>query len=151
MSLDARGTTGPARLQQVFDSDAIRAGRGVRRAPAAAVRDAVRGGRLAPGTRLPSSRRLASDLGLARDTVADTYGDLVAEGWLTARRGSGTLVTDRMIDRPIPVRPAAEPSGDPCYDLIPGNPDLTAFPRAAWLKATRRALAAAPDDAFRLR
>ncbi|MER5596611.1 PLP-dependent aminotransferase family protein [Streptomyces sp. NPDC002265] len=126
----------------------IRAGRGVRRALAAAVRDAVRSGRLAPGTRLPSSRRLAADLGLARNTVADAYGDLVAEGWLTARRGSGTLVTDRMIDRPIPVRPAAEPSGDPCYDLIPGNPDLSAFPRAAWLKATRRALAAAPDDAF---
>ncbi|MFG2480820.1 PLP-dependent aminotransferase family protein [Streptomyces fagopyri] len=120
----------------------------MRRALAAAVREAVRSGRLAPGTRLPSSRELAADLGLSRNTVADAYGDLVAEGWLTARRGSGTLVADRMIIRPILARSAAEPSGDPCYDLIPGNPDLTAFPRAAWLKATRRVLAAAHDDAF---
>ncbi|WP_443077950.1 MocR-like pyridoxine biosynthesis transcription factor PdxR [Streptomyces sp. NBC_01450] len=146
--LAARGTTSPARLRQAFESDLIRAGRGVRRALAAAMRDAVRSGRLAPGTRLPSSRRLAADLGLARNTVADAYGDLVAEGWLTARRGSGTLVADRTITRPVSVRSSAQPPGEPCYDLIPGNPDLTAFPRAAWLRATRRALAAAPDDAF---
>ncbi|WP_345657125.1 MocR-like pyridoxine biosynthesis transcription factor PdxR [Streptomyces siamensis] len=146
--LGARRTTSPPRLRQVFESDVIGAGRGVRRALAAAVRDAVRSGSLTPGTRLPSSRQLAADLGLARNTVADAYGDLVAEGWLTARRGSGTLVTDRMITRPTLVPSDSEPSGEPCYDLIPGNPDLTAFPRAAWLKATRRALAAAPDDAF---
>ncbi|MFG2960897.1 PLP-dependent aminotransferase family protein [Streptomyces sp. NPDC048291] len=126
----------------------IRAEGGVRRALAAAVREAVRAGRLTPGTRLPSSRRLADDLGLARNTVANAYGDLVAEGWLTARGGSGTLVTDSMITRPAPGRSAAEPSAETCYDLIPGSPDLTAFPRAAWLKATRRAVAAAPDDAF---
>src|ERR1700689_2894981 len=55
-----------------------------------ALRDAVRTGRLGPGTRLPSSRALAADLGLARNTVAEAYGQLVAEGWLTARQGSGT-------------------------------------------------------------
>lgn len=128
--------------------DLIRAGRGVRRKLAEAVREAVRTGHLAPGTRLPSSRQLATDLGLARNTVADAYADLVAEGWLTARRGSGTLVADRMITRPILARSAADPSGDFCHDLIPGSPDLAAFPRAAWLRATRRALAAAPDDAL---
>lgn len=136
----------PVRPEQI--SAAVTAGRGVRRALAEAVREAVRTGHLAPGTRLPSSRQLATDLGLARNTVADAYADLVAEGWLTARRGSGTLVADRMITRPILARSAADPSGDPCYDLIPGSPDLAAFPRAAWLKATRRALAAAPDDAL---
>ncbi|MGW0209017.1 MocR-like pyridoxine biosynthesis transcription factor PdxR [Streptomyces sp. NPDC003233] len=146
--LGARTTISPAQLRQAFENDLIRAGRGVRRALAEAVRDAVRTGHLAPGIRLPSSRQLAAELGLARNTVADAYADLVAEGWLTARRGSGTLVADRMITRPMLARSAAEPSGDPCYDLIPGNPDLTAFPRAAWLKATRRALAAAPDDAL---
>ncbi|WP_139216326.1 GntR family transcriptional regulator, partial [Streptomyces sp. CC77] len=57
-----------------------------------AIREAVRAGRLAPGTRLPSSRALAADLGLARNTVADAYAELVAEGWLTARQGSGTRV-----------------------------------------------------------
>ncbi|MET8412409.1 PLP-dependent aminotransferase family protein [Streptomyces sp. NPDC005195] len=120
----------------------------MRRALATAVREAVRAGRLAPGTQLPSSRQLAADLGLARNTVADAYADLVAEGWLTAHRGSGTRVADRITPRPILARPTVEPSGTPCYDLIPGNPDLTAFPRTAWLKATRRALAAAPDDAL---
>ncbi|NEW77418.1 GntR family transcriptional regulator, partial [Streptomyces rhizosphaericus] len=58
-------------------------GTGVRDALIRALRDAVRGGRLAPGTRLPSSRSLAADLGIARNTVADAYGELVAEGWLT--------------------------------------------------------------------
>ncbi|MFF0794285.1 PLP-dependent aminotransferase family protein [Streptomyces spiralis] len=126
----------------------VRAGRGVRRALAEAVREAVRTGHLAPGTRLPSSRRLAADFGLARNTVADAYADLVSEGWLKARRGSGTLVADRMITRPVLARSATEPHGDPCHDLMPGKPDLAGFPRAAWLKATRRALAAAPDDAL---
>ncbi|MGW3248140.1 MocR-like pyridoxine biosynthesis transcription factor PdxR [Streptomyces sp. NPDC001070] len=120
----------------------------MRRALADAVREAVRTGHLAPGTRLPSSRRLATDLGLARNTVADAYSALVAEGWLSARRGSGTLVADRMINQPILARSAADRSGNPCHDLIPSSPDLAAFPRAAWLKATRRALAAAPDDAL---
>ncbi|MEU6082263.1 PLP-dependent aminotransferase family protein [Streptomyces sp. NPDC047108] len=68
---------------------------GVRAALIGALRDAVRTGRLAPGTRLPSSRSLAADLGLARNTVADAYAELVAEGWLMARQGSGTRVADR--------------------------------------------------------
>ena len=50
----------------------------------------MRSDRLAPGTLLPSSRALAAELGLARNTVADAYGQLVAEGWLTARQGAGT-------------------------------------------------------------
>ncbi|MGE5134430.1 MAG: GntR family transcriptional regulator, partial [Gemmatimonadota bacterium] len=57
-----------------------------------ALRDAVSSGRLRPGTRLPPSRALAADLGLARNTVADAYSQLTAEGWLTARTGSGTWV-----------------------------------------------------------
>lgn len=146
--LGARTRISPAQLRQALENDLMQAGRGVRRALAEAVREAVRTGRLAPGTRLPSSRQLATDLGLARNTVADAYTDLVAEGWLTARRGSGTLVADRMNTRPILARSAAESSGDRWHDLIPGNPDLTAFPRAAWLKATRHALATAPADAL---
>ncbi|MGW4256892.1 GntR family transcriptional regulator, partial [Streptomyces californicus] len=60
-------------------------GRGLRSGLMEALREAVRTGRLAPGTRLPSSRALAADLGVARNTVADAYAELVAEGWLTAR------------------------------------------------------------------
>jgi GntR family transcriptional regulator/MocR family aminotransferase len=55
-------------------------GRGLRRGLTDALRDAVRSGRLAPGSRLPSSRSLAVDLGIARNTVAEAYADLVAEG-----------------------------------------------------------------------
>ncbi|PNV33088.1 GntR family transcriptional regulator [Streptomyces sp. DH-12] len=124
-------------------------GPGLRRGLTDALREAVRGGRLAPGARLPSSRSLAADLGVARNTVADAYADLVAEGWLTARQGSGT----RVADRAAPGRPAAAPTprrtpGRLPYSLMPGTPDLASFPRAAWLRATRRALAAAPHDAF---
>ncbi|WP_141206607.1 aminotransferase-like domain-containing protein [Streptomyces griseorubiginosus] len=71
------------------------AGGGLRRGLTDALREAVRTGRLAPGTRLPSSRSLAADLGIARNTVADAYADLVAEGWLSARQGSGTRVAER--------------------------------------------------------
>ncbi|MBH1935936.1 PLP-dependent aminotransferase family protein [Streptomyces sp. AV19] len=114
-----------------------------------ALRDAVRSGRLAPGTRLPSSRALAADLGVARNTVAEAYGQLVAEGWLTARRGSAT----RVAPSPVPPRPAARPARPvpaerPRYDLRTGTADVATFPRAAWAAAARRALAAAPNDAF---
>ncbi|KUL61317.1 MULTISPECIES: PLP-dependent aminotransferase family protein [unclassified Streptomyces] len=115
-----------------------------------ALRDAVREGRLAPGTRLPPYRSLAADLGLARNTVADAYAELVAEGWLTARQGSGTRVAERAapprrtrVPKPAPARPAA-----PAHDLRQGRPDPGSFPRTAWLTAARRALAAAPNEAF---
>ena len=72
-----------------------------------ALREAVRGGRLAPGTRLPPYRSLAADLGVARNTVADAYAELVAEGWLTARQGSGRRKT------PIRVLEAGRTVGRP--------------------------------------
>ncbi|MGW5866050.1 MocR-like pyridoxine biosynthesis transcription factor PdxR [Streptomyces sp. NPDC055239] len=128
------------------DGDATRSG--VRKGLTDALREAVRGGRLAPGTRLPSSRSLAVDLGIARNTVADAYADLVAEGWLTARQGSGTRVAERAVPRPVEPAPRRRAVGGPTYDLKPGTPDLASFPRAAWLKAARRAMSAAPNDAL---
>jgi GntR family transcriptional regulator/MocR family aminotransferase len=111
-----------------------------------ALRDAVRDGRLQPGSRLPPSRVLAADLGIARNSVADAYGQLVAEGWLTARTGSGTWVTPHR-PRPQPAAAAVpEEIAPPRYDLRPGVPDLGAFPRRAWLAAARAALGAAPDQ-----
>ncbi|SEO18504.1 MocR-like pyridoxine biosynthesis transcription factor PdxR [Actinacidiphila rubida] len=140
------------------------AGRHSRAALEGALREAVRDGRLAPGSRLPSSRVLARDLGVARNTVADAYGQLVAEGWLTARQGSGTSVAERPAPR---RRPAADLAGAGAaegprtgraelvpfatslpYVLWPGSPDLSAFPRTAWTAAARRALNAAPNEAF---
>ncbi|WP_149822765.1 PLP-dependent aminotransferase family protein [Streptomyces tailanensis] len=116
-----------------------------------ALRDALRGGRLAPGTRLPPYRSLAADLGVARNTVADAYAELVAEGWLTARQGSGTRVAERAeplggsarVPRKGPPR-----SRGPRHDLRQGTPDSSSFPRAAWATSYRRALAQAPNDAF---
>ena len=123
-------------------------GRRVRTGLEAALRDAVRTGRLRPATQLPSSRALASDLGIARNTVAEAYGQLVAEGWLTARRGSGTLVADRAAEAGAPAaRPAVQPDRLR-YDLRSGSPDLSAFPRQEWLAAARRSLAAAPSEAL---
>ncbi|WP_019354811.1 PLP-dependent aminotransferase family protein [Streptomyces sp. AA1529] len=129
----------------------------------AALRDAVRSGRLTPGTRLPSSRALAADLGLARNTVAAAYAELVAEGWLSARQGSGTRVAERAEPLP-PGRPRTPPRTDgaesgvlsryrrwaerPRHDLRTGAPDVSAFPRPAWLASARRALTAAPAAAF---
>ena len=55
-------------------------GTGVRAALQRALRDAVRAGRLAPGSRLPPSRTLAADLGISRNTVAEAYSELVEEG-----------------------------------------------------------------------
>ncbi|SED47064.1 GntR family transcriptional regulator / MocR family aminotransferase [Amycolatopsis tolypomycina] len=115
----------------------------------AALRDAVRAGRLAPGTRLPPYRSLAVDLGLARNTVADAYAELVAEGWLTAVQGSGTRVAERAEPlKPVRTPKKAPGAPTPAYNLRQGQPDATSFPRTEWLAAARRALTVAPHDAF---
>ena len=110
-----------------------------------ALRDAVRSGRLAPGTRLPASRTLAADLGVSRSTVTESYAELIAEGWLTARQGSGTRVARRASPAP---RAAVPPRSRPLDGLLPGAAGFAEFPRAAWLAAARRALNTAPHTAF---
>ncbi|MET9107443.1 winged helix-turn-helix domain-containing protein, partial [Streptomyces zhihengii] len=83
------------------------AGTGSRRAVLMrALREAIESGRLAPGTRLPPYRSLAADLRVARNTVADAYAELVAEGRLTAQQGSGTRVAERVAPLPS-TRPRA--------------------------------------------
>src|SRR5215470_7159616 len=114
-----------------------------------ALREAASSGRLLPGTRLPSSRALAADLGIARNTVADCYGQLIAEGWLEARHGSGTWVAERSAPAPAtPAAPAAARARRTPYDLRTGVPDVSAFPRSGWLAAARKALLAAPGEAL---
>ncbi|HEY2671727.1 MAG TPA: PLP-dependent aminotransferase family protein [Rugosimonospora sp.] len=127
-------------------------GPGLRAGLTDALREAVRTGRLVPGTRLPSSRSLAADLGIARNTVADSYAELVAEGWLTAQQGSGTRVARRAEPRrAAPAASRTRPTGrGPTYSLLLGSPNLAEFPRKQWLAAARRALTAAPHDAFGL-
>jgi len=114
----------------------------------AALREAIRSGRLPEGLRVPSSRQLAADLGLARNTVADAYGQLVAEGWLVARQGSGTRVARRVPQRDTREAAASAPFARARYDLRPGTPDLSSFPASAWIAAMRRSLSTLPVEAL---
>jgi GntR family transcriptional regulator/MocR family aminotransferase len=122
--------------------------RGARELLLTALRDAVRSGRLAAGTMLPPSRSFATDLGLARNTVAEAYAELVAEGWLASRQGAGTWVVNtggaQLPARPRGVRVV------PTHNLMPGSPDVAEFPRTEWVAAMRRALATAPTEALRM-
>ncbi len=62
---------------------------------------AVLEGQLPAGSKLPSSRLLAAELGLARNTVVEVYEHLMAQGCLLGRHGSGTFVADLSADRMI--------------------------------------------------
>lgn len=122
--------------------------RGAKDAVITALRDAARSGRLPPGTLMPPSRTLAADLGLARNTVADAYAELVAEGWFGSRQGAGTWVLNTA--RPVArIRPRGRPV-TPVHNLMPGSPDVSEFPRSQWVTCTRRALTTAPNDALHL-
>ena len=108
------------------------------------LRDAIRDGRLQGGARLPSTRALAADLGLARGTVTDAYAQLSAEGWLDARQGAATTVAEHAGGpAPSPVTTVAE--ARPRHDFQPGSPDLSGFPRQAWSSAIRQVLRTLPD------
>jgi GntR family transcriptional regulator/MocR family aminotransferase len=110
------------------------------------LRELVRDGTLAAGSQMPSSRALSGDLGVSRRLVVEAYAQLLAEGYLVARQGAGTYVAaaGTVEDGPAP----SSPSGAPRFDFFPGAPDLSAFPRALWLSATREVLRTAPDSAF---
>lgn len=125
------------------------------------LRRGIADGRLPPGTRLPATRTLATDLGVARGVVVEAYQRITDEGLLGARTGVGTVVLDVPLapDGATPPPPATRRSEPRLpiptshwpevidLDLSPGVPDLTAFPRAAWLRAERAVLdAAAPGD-----
>lgn len=112
------------------------------------LREAIRTGRLTRGTRLPPTRALARDLDVSRGTLLEVYAQLVAEGWIAGRQGSSTVVAfDTGPSRSAP--PIRSPSPMRWrFDLRPGRPDPSSFPRAEWLRALRRALASAPDEAF---
>lgn len=121
------------------------AGRGLRSQLEAELRRAVQDGRLTAGARLPPSRVLARDLGVARSVVVDAYGQLVADGYLHARQGSATRV--RAIDAHAPSR-IARAERPATAQFIGGLPDPACFPRRDWLRHYRAALASVPDAAL---
>jgi GntR family transcriptional regulator/MocR family aminotransferase len=114
----------------------------------AGLREAIRAGRLRPSARLPSSRVLALELGVSRRLVVEVYEQLAAEGYVLARRGSGTRVAPRAQanGRGAPAQPPPVPAPVAGIDLFPGAPDLSLFPRRAWGRALRHALAELPDS-----
>jgi GntR family transcriptional regulator / MocR family aminotransferase len=110
------------------------------------LRDAIRAGRLRPGVPLPASRMLADELDVSRGVVVEAYSQLIAEGYLVARRGAGTVVAHA--STPTDAAPASERNGSPriVYDLRPGQPDFASFPRQRLLASITRAMRQLPDS-----
>ncbi|MEU7901485.1 PLP-dependent aminotransferase family protein [Actinoplanes sp. NPDC049118] len=118
------------------------------------LRAAIAGGSLPAGARLPATRVLAAELGLSRGVVVEAYQRLTDEGLLSGRAGAGTVViAPASAPAPKESRPRdtsgmwlpLPPSAGVELDLSPGVPDLSAFPRAAWLRAERIVLAGASN------
>ena len=139
------------------------------------IRDAIRAGRLARGASLPPSRALAADLGVSRGVVVEAYAQLAAEGYLDSRSGGYTQVAacgDVAPGLAGQVTAAAgrgpgganrgpgeagaaaaevvpwAPQPGLAIDLSYGRADVSNFPRTAWLRALREALADAPNSVF---
>jgi GntR family transcriptional regulator / MocR family aminotransferase len=110
------------------------------------IREAIRAGRLPRGSSLPPSRALAADLGVSRGVVVEAYQQLTAEGYLASRSGGYT----RVAAGPAPSAAALpqEQAARPAIDLSYGRADVSSFPRAAWLRSIRAALADAPNEVF---
>jgi GntR family transcriptional regulator/MocR family aminotransferase len=108
------------------------------------LRDAIRAGKLRPGTPVPSSRDLARQLGVSRPVVVDAYGQLAAEGYLVISQGARPRVSKAVAVVPA-VPTAPESHRRPRFDFRPSVPDLSAFPRTAWLRALREALGEMAD------
>jgi GntR family transcriptional regulator / MocR family aminotransferase len=119
--------------------------RGLRAQIEDGLRLAIRDGRLVAGAGLPSTRALADDLGVTRGVVVGAYDQLLAEGYLTARPGSGTVVSEARSR--TSSRSRTTPNAEQVLvDFRTAYPDLSLFPRAAWLRATRTAFQTLPDE-----
>jgi GntR family transcriptional regulator/MocR family aminotransferase len=131
------------------------------------LRHAILDGRLPPGGRLPSTRRLARDLGLSRNVVVDAFQELGNEGYLDAHARSGTYVSRTLPDKRLtpfvtrapepgpaemptlsslarraldltPLPPPGSPPGPLRYDFQYGLPALADFPHREWSRIVGR-------------
>jgi GntR family transcriptional regulator / MocR family aminotransferase len=115
------------------------------------LRAAAAGGALQVGDRLPSTRELAAVLRVSRTVTAAAYDQLLAEGWVEGRVGSGTFVRAVPLPGPSATVPvgagpgAAGPAVGPRVDLRPGVPCTEVLDRAAWRRAWRAAADPEPD------
>jgi GntR family transcriptional regulator/MocR family aminotransferase len=111
------------------------------------LRTAIRSGRLEANAALPSSRTLADQLGLSRGVVVEAYEQLIAEGYLASRPGGATRVAGNVSQTTSP-REIATAAETPRIDFGYGRPDVSQFPRQAWLRSLRRVMNEAPSDRF---
>jgi GntR family transcriptional regulator/MocR family aminotransferase len=115
---------------------------------AAAVRGLVTDGTLTTGDRLPSSRALAADLGVARAVVEQAYDQLLAEAWVETRRGSGTFVASGET-LPVQAPPTRLATREPRYvRLDAGTPWIDPRHLAGWRRAWREVSAARPPRGY---
>ena len=120
------------------------------------IRESIASGRLHPGDRLPTSRELSTELGVARSTVTAVYARLVAEGVLEARTGDGTFVAlhgtrskRAVVNALVPRRSASHDATLPPVpglpiDLRVGRPDPLLFPLVDWRRAVTDTLRVPP-------
>ncbi|MES0301676.1 PLP-dependent aminotransferase family protein [Citrobacter sedlakii] len=126
-----------------------------------ALRRAILDGSLPPHSRLPASRDLAGELGISRNTILTTYEQLLAEGYVVSRRGSGTFVAQTTPDTFLTAAAGVENSETAAQAssvsqrghfllqhvsasprqwgaFIPGVPDVNAFPHPLFSKLQAR-------------
>jgi len=111
-----------------------------------ALRQMILSGGLPPGRRLPSTRALARDAGVSRNTVLEAYAQLVAEGYAVARAGSGTYVAEAL---PEEALHAERVRGGRSGPAAPAGAARASRRRSAWLARLRRA-APRPGLSWRL-
>jgi GntR family transcriptional regulator/MocR family aminotransferase len=117
------------------------------------LRRAILDGRLPPGGRLPATRELAAQLSVSRTIVVVAYDRLLGEGFITARIGAGTFVSDDLpatdhrtgatgeILRPRPIWDGLTPlvfEHPAEFDFRPGIPDARLFPYQSWRQLLAR-------------
>ena len=107
------------------------------------LKEQIINGVLDAGEALPSTRLLASQLGISRNTASEAYEMLLAEGFVTSRQGASTRVADGLhIDKPLPNQLHESPTiNEPplLADFDTGKPELRHFPRYQWLLLMRKA------------
>ncbi|GAA0962075.1 PLP-dependent aminotransferase family protein [Kribbella koreensis] len=115
------------------------------------IRERIRQGLLRADTVMPATRALAADLGLSRGVVVEAYQQLVAEGYLVSRAGGYTQVAPAAVPgstAKLTTIATQQIVGPPRIDFRYSRPDVTQFPRAAWLRSVRRVLNETPHRAL---
>lgn len=114
----------------------------------ARIRELVVAGTLARGDRLPSSRALAADLGVSRSVTEQAYEQLLAEGWLEARRGAGTFVAATGASPAALPRRRTPPPEHALVRLDAGTPWIDPRHADGWRRAWREVSTARPPRGY---